>query len=362
MDTLEETSLEDALFPFTCTRPVTGIRMGILTIGEKWERLLPGGKPPGLPDNIVPDTTLAARIREELAATESEVSGAQLSGQGMAPEGSLLSDAAIARILTHAQQLQHPWHIFQLNDSALRDDFELLTKGRRSAPIPSTVQAISPESIFIEEGAIINYSILNASTGPIYIGRNTEIMEGSTIRGPFALCEGAVVKMGARVYGATTIGPYSTIGGEVKNSVIFGYSNKGHDGYLGDSVIGEWCNLGAGTSNSNLKNNAGEVNVWNPAAGKFIGAGLKCGLLIGDYSRSAINTSFNTGTVVGVCCNVYGEGLTPKYIPHFSWGQDGGTKYELKTALRDIGNWKKLKNQSLTDAEIQTLKHIFDKS
>jgi UDP-N-acetylglucosamine diphosphorylase/glucosamine-1-phosphate N-acetyltransferase len=366
MDMPEETSFEDGLFPFTCTRPATGIRMGILTLGEKWEGLLPGGKPPGLPDNIVPDAALAARILEEQAAAVSEISGSQPSGQGIAP-GGLLSAAAITRILAHAQRLQYPWHIFQLNDLALRSDFELLTKGRRSAPIPSTVQAISPESIFIEEGATIHYSILNASAGPIYIGRNTEIMEGSTIRGPFALCEGAVVKMGARIYGATTIGPYSTVGGEIKNSVIFGYSNKGHDGYLGDSVIGMWCNLGAGTSNSNLKNNAGRVKVWNPAAGKFIGAGLKCGLLIGDYSRAAINTSFNTGTVVGVCCNVFGEGLTPKYIPHFSWGGFGsgnkeGTKYELEKALRDIGNWKKLKNQSLTDAEIQTLKHIFDKS
>ncbi len=391
MDIPEQASFEDGLFPFTCTRPATDIRMGILTLGEKWERLLPGGKPPGLPDNIVPDTTLAARIREELAAAGPENAGAEgpaspgdnasakdlvlpaglLSDQRLpvnaGPAAGNLSTAAITRILAHAQRLTYPWHIFQLNDLALRSDFELLTKGRRSAPIPSTIQAISPESIFIEEGANLHHSILNASTGPIYIGRHTEIMEGSTIRGPFALCEGAVVKMGSRIYGATTIGPYCTVGGEIKNSVLFGYSNKGHDGYLGDSVIGMWCNLGAGVSNSNLKNNAGEVKVWNPAAGKFIRAGLKCGLLLGDYSRAAINTSFNTGTIVGVCCNVFGEGLTPKYIPHFSWGGFGpgtkeATKYELEKALRDIGNWKKLKNQSLTDAEIQTLKHIFDKS
>jgi UDP-N-acetylglucosamine diphosphorylase/glucosamine-1-phosphate N-acetyltransferase len=336
----------DTLFPFTCTRPVTSIRLGILTLGEKWQRLLPGGKPPDLPDNIVPNAALAERILQEQAAAH-------------------LPPAAITRILPHAQQLQYPWHIFQLNDKALRDDFELLTKGRQSAPIPSTVQVISPEAVFIEEGATISHSILNASTGPIYIGRNTEIMEGSLIRGPFALCEGAIVKMGTKIYGATTIGPYSTVGGEIKNSVLFGYTNKGHDGYLGDSVIGEWCNLGAGTSNSNLKNNAGEVKVWSPAAssaGQFISAGLKCGLLMGDYSRAAINTSFNTGTVVGVCCNVFGEGLTPKYIPHFNWGQQEGTKYTFEKALRDIGNWKKLKNQSLTDAEIQTLKHIFGKS
>ncbi len=336
----------DTLFPFTSTRPVSAIRLGILTLGEKWDRLLPGGKPQGLPSTIVPNRALAEQIRQEQAAPA-------------------LSPAAISRILPQAQQLVYPWQIFQLNDSALRDDFELLTKGRQSAPIPPSVQVISPESIFIEEGATITHSILNASTGPIYIGRNATIMEGSLIRGPFALCEGAVVKMGTRIYGATTIGPYSTAGGEIKNSVIFGYSNKGHDGYLGDSVIGEWCNLGAGTSNSNLKNNAGDVKVWSPAdnpAGQFISAGLKCGLLMGDYSRAAINTSFNTGTVVGVCCNVFGEGLTPKYIPHFSWGGPQGPKYVFEKALRDIDNWKKLKNQSLTDAEIQTLKHIFGKS
>ncbi|HWK08309.1 MAG TPA: putative sugar nucleotidyl transferase [Puia sp.] len=347
----------DTLFPFTCTRPVSAIRLGILTIGEKWDRLLPGGKPQGLPDNIVPNRALAERIRQEQGT-------ANHPGLTSYPD---LSAAAINRRLPQAQHLQYPWQLFQLNDGAIRDDFELLTKGRKSAPIPPSVQVISPESIFIEEGASIHYSILNASTGPIYIGRKATIMEGSLIRGPFALCEGAVVKMGTKIYGATTIGPYSTAGGEIKNSILFGHSNKGHDGYLGDSVIGEWCNLGAGTSNSNLKNNAADVKVWSPGpfeSGQFISAGLKCGLLMGDYSRAAINTSFNTGTVVGVCCNVFGEGLTPKYIPHFSWGfchtEPQGPKYAFEKALRDIDNWKKLKNQSLTDAEIQTLKHIFE--
>jgi UDP-N-acetylglucosamine diphosphorylase / glucose-1-phosphate thymidylyltransferase / UDP-N-acetylgalactosamine diphosphorylase / glucosamine-1-phosphate N-acetyltransferase / galactosamine-1-phosphate N-acetyltransferase len=185
------------------------------------------------------------------------------------------------------------------------------------------------------------------------------VMEGSTIRGPFALCEGAVVKMGTRIYGATTIGPFSIVGGEIKNCVIFGHSNKGHDGYLGDAVIGEWCNLGAGTSNSNLKNTGTPVKVWNPAAATYFYAGTKCGLLMGDYSRSAINTSFNTGTVVGVCANVFGCGLTPNYIPGFSWGYDPPLVYQLDKALRDISNWKKFKNQSLTDQEISKLSSIF---
>jgi UDP-N-acetylglucosamine diphosphorylase/glucosamine-1-phosphate N-acetyltransferase len=183
-------------------------------------------------------------------------------------------------------------------------------------------------------------------------------MEGSLIRGPFALGQGGCVKMGARIYGATSAGPYSILAGEVKNSVIFGYSNKAHDGYMGDSVIGEWCNWGAGTTNSNLKNNAGTVRVWTP--GGEIEAGLKCGVLMGDYSRASINTAINTGTVVGVCCHVSGAGLTPKYIPNFSWGSEGVKRYEWEKALQDIAGWKKLKNESLTDEEKSILKYIFD--
>jgi UDP-N-acetylglucosamine diphosphorylase/glucosamine-1-phosphate N-acetyltransferase len=206
----------------------------------------------------------------------------------------------------------------------------------------------------------VEHCFLNASAGPIYIGKNAEIMEGSMIRGPFALCEGSLVKMGSKIYGATTVGPYSIVGGEIKNSVIFGYSNKAHDGYLGDAVIAEWCNLGAGTSNSNLKNNASTVKVWNASENKYIPAGLKCGLLMGDYSRSSINTSFNTGTVVGVCCNVFGHGLTPTYIPSFTWGYESSCRYSLDKALRDIQNWKKLKNQILTEEEIKKLNSIFE--
>jgi UDP-N-acetylglucosamine diphosphorylase / glucose-1-phosphate thymidylyltransferase / UDP-N-acetylgalactosamine diphosphorylase / glucosamine-1-phosphate N-acetyltransferase / galactosamine-1-phosphate N-acetyltransferase len=326
---LDEASFSADLFPFTVTRSVADIRIGILTLREKWE----------------------------------------LAGS---PDSKGAANSTAAGILSLAQRIKYPWDIFRLNGEAISADFEALTDGRRSLPIPPTVQAISPDNIFIEEGASIQHCILNASTGPIYIGRNAEIMEGATIRGPFALCHGATVKMGAKIYGATTIGPHSIVGGEIKNSVIFGYSNKGHDGYLGDSVIGEWCNLGAGTSNSNLRNNAGEVKVWNERTKQFIPAGHKCGLLMGDYSRSSINTSFNTGTVVGVCCSIIAGPLTSKYIPSFSWGQidrSGSVrqetsfgKYEFDLAIRDIGNWKKLKGQSLTEQEIQTLRAVFEKS
>ncbi|MBS1974894.1 MAG: glucose-1-phosphate thymidylyltransferase, partial [Bacteroidetes bacterium] len=198
--------------------------------------------------------------------------------------------------------LQHPWQIFQLTDQALRDDFYFLTQNRESAKLPAINKTISPENIFIEEGAKVGYATLNASTGPIYISKNAEIMEGAMIRGPFFLGEESVVKMGSTIYGATSVGKKCTVGGEIKNAVFFDYSNKAHAGYLGDSVIGSWCNIGAGTSNSNLKNTASDVRAWSEKDKQYVSAGVKCGLLMGDYSRCAINTSFNTGTVTGVCC------------------------------------------------------------
>jgi UDP-N-acetylglucosamine diphosphorylase/glucosamine-1-phosphate N-acetyltransferase len=183
-------------------------------------------------------------------------------------------------------------------------------------------------------------------------------MEGCMIRGPFAIGQDSVLKMGSKVYGAVSIGPGCAVAGEIKNSVIFGFSNKAHDGYLGDSVIGEWCNLGAGSSNSNLKNNASEIRIWTPK-GEMV-AGTKCGVLMGDYSRSAINTAFNTGTVIGASCNIVGAGLTPKYLPSFSWGNDGIDRYEFNKAISDIENWKKLKGKTLSVNEKTILKYIFE--
>jgi UDP-N-acetylglucosamine diphosphorylase/glucosamine-1-phosphate N-acetyltransferase len=345
---LEEVSCIDDLLPFTSTRSVLDIRMGIFTFREKWALMLGEdsfvlGDGPALPANVLPTLTLAAAFYDE-----------QLEGA--------LDQEAIDRILVGARIIRYPWHIFQHNAEALIEDFHIIKARATSQPIPSSVQAICPEKIFIEEGARLRHCLLNASTGPIYIGRNAEIMEGSLIRGPFACCEGATVKMGSKIYGATTLGPYSVAGGEIKNTVFFGYSNKGHDGYLGDAVIGEWCNIGAGASASNLKNNAGEITVYRPATKTYISAGQKCGLLMGDYSRAAINTNFHTGTVAGVCCNIFGPGAPPKYIPDFSWGVENPTRYEWDKVLRDIASWKKLKNQSLTNAEILALKHIFEQS
>jgi UDP-N-acetylglucosamine diphosphorylase/glucosamine-1-phosphate N-acetyltransferase len=347
---LDDHPYSASLFPFAETRSVADIRIGILTIREKWARVLGHSisttSEPGIsqlsavhrlvPANIVPSSKW---IKDYVA-------------------GKMTLDELTDPSMTTA--LLHPWHIFQHNALAIRNDFELVTEGRVSAPVPASVGVINEADIFIEDGAILNHCTLNASSGPVYIGSNTEIMEGANIRGPFALCEGSVVKMGAKIYGATTIGPNSVVGGELKNVVIFGHSNKAHDGYLGDAVLGEWCNLGAGTSASNVKNNAGSVKVWNNAAGGFSAAGNKCGLMMGDYSRAAINTSFNTGTVVGICANIFSSGLVPTFVPSFTWGSAGVGSYSFDKALEHIGNWKKFKNQELTNTEIQRLKHIFD--
>ncbi|MFT3678795.1 MAG: putative sugar nucleotidyl transferase [Ferruginibacter sp.] len=327
----DDAGVKDSLYPFTVTRNAADIRIGILTIREKWQYLF-SNRFAGLPKEAV---VLPANIIPTKNTASSILSGAE--------------DMSEKRITV-------PWDIFQLNDWALREDFDMITSGRQSQAISSTNSITCAENIFLEEGAKMEHCIINASTGPVYIGKNAEVMEGTVIRGPFALCEAAVLKLGTKVYGATTIGPYCAAGGEIKNSILFAYSNKAHDGYLGDSVLGEWCNLGAGTTNSNLKNTAGPVKVWNKAKKDFVPAGLKCGLLMGDYSRAAINTSFNTGTVVGVSCNIFGEGFPQKLVPDFTWGNE---KYIFDKALQDISNWKKLKGHTLSENEIEILKSLY---
>ncbi len=342
---LSDVEVRDNLFPFTLTRSAADIRVGILTIREKWNLFL--GREISIINEKLPDQEIATVISANIIPSPSFVHSVQKDD----PDWNLV------------KVIQYPWHIFLWNDWAIREDFAYLTAERKSIAIPSSVQTIHPQNIFIEEGAKLSHCIINAEHGPVYIGRNAEVMEGAIIRGPVALCEGSVAKMGARIYGATTVGPYSVVGGEVKNSVIFGYSNKAHDGYLGDSVIGEWCNLGAGTSNSNIKNTAGEIKIWNETSKEFVNTGIrKCGVIMGDYSRTAINTSINTGTLVGVSANIFGEGLTPGFIPSFSWGSDGVMKYDLTKAINDIGNWKKLKGCSLNESEKTQLKLIFEQN
>ena len=328
------------LLPFTLTRSAADIRIGILTIREKWERLsgsaitiinLPEDKsnnaPYSIPANLIPDTSPAS-----------------------------------AKDILHSdhRRLQHPWQIVEYNDWAIRQDFRLLTENRISQQVPETVIITNPGQVFIEEGARLEHCYINASEGPVYIGKDALIMDGAMLRGPVSIGEGAVVKMGASIYGASTIGPHCIVGGEIKNSILFAYSNKAHHGYLGDSVIGEWCNLGAGTSCSNLKNTGGKINVWDMHRNTFKAAGNKCGLLMGDYSKSAINTSFNSGTVTGICANIFDSAaLTPKFIANFSWGIHTGQQYLLEKAISEIETWMKFKNRTLTSAQKMLIENLY---
>ncbi len=333
---LDESKSREQLFPFTQTRHVADIRVGILTIREKWEMIT--GEPVSAREqgavvinaNIIPTRETAENIL-----------------QAAKDKTPLLETEEI-------KMLHYPWQIFEHNDWALRKDFRLITAGRQSGPLDESNHCTGND-IFLEESAIVKHCFLNASKGPIYIGKNAEIMEGTMIRGPFSAGENTVVKMGAKIYGATTLGPSCVAGGEIKNAVLFGYTNKAHDGYLGDSVIGEWCNIGAGTSNSNVKNTGGIVKYIIDQGLSSISAGNKAGLLMGDYSRVAINTSFNTGSIVGVCCNIFGA-APGKYVNNFSWGNE---RYIFEKALSDISAWKKMKGHVLTGSEIKLLEKLY---
>ena len=340
------------LLPLTYTRPVADLRVGILTIREKWEKRM------GIESSSLTQNYLSNKYSVELTDDNLLINGSIFPNNELVNsvlslelneklvEGNVVVAARINRenveniitnSLTVAQldvvkklcdypfdKLNHLWDIFKKNSTELESDFELLTKGRQSATISKTNQILG-DAIFIEEGAKVECAILNSSTGSIYIGKNAEVMEGSIVRGPFALCNNSTLKLGTKIYGATTIGPYSKVGGEVNNSVILGYSNKGHDGFMGNSVIGEWCNLGADTNTSNLKNNYGNVSVWNYPKAKMVDTEQQfIGLVMGDHSKSGINTMFNTGTVVGVCSNVFGGDFPQQFIPSFSWGGANG--------------------------------------
>jgi UDP-N-acetylglucosamine diphosphorylase/glucosamine-1-phosphate N-acetyltransferase len=383
----EEFCQPENLFPFTLTRQIQDIRIGILTIREKWEEWL------GMPSfdkkeedykdldmaieiddlgekdlvylihgNILPTTKLVKQVKklkagEFISVPEKEGIVYCISKKEVLEANKIKVRKAV-EFTGEFREIKFPWDIVQQNRWAIQQDVELLSQKRPFQKISSTNKITKASDIFIEKGASVEHCFLNASEGPIYIGKDALVMEGSMLRGPIAVGENAVIKMGSKIYGASTIGPNCTAGGEIKNSVFFGYSNKAHDGYIGDSVIGEWCNMGAGTSNSNIKNNASPVTIWTPNGAMNVG--LKCGMIMGDYSRTAINTSINTGTVIGVCCNVFGNGLTPKYIASFSWGSDGVERYQYEKALQDIENWKQLKQQSLSQNETIILRHVFD--
>ncbi|MGB5498567.1 MAG: putative sugar nucleotidyl transferase, partial [Maribacter sp.] len=259
-------------------------------------------------------------------------------------------------------RIKNTWDIFSKNAEALQADFDYLTEGRESAPISKTNSLVNPKNIFLEEGASVEYSILNATEGPIYLGKDSEIWEGSLIRGAFALCNNAVVKMGAKMYGATTVGPFGKVCGEISNSVIFGYTSKGHEGYLGNAVLGEWCNIGADSNNSNLKNNYAKVRLWNYASEKFEQTGLQfCGLMMGDHSKTAINTMFNTGTVIGVNANIYVPGFPRNFIPSFSWGGASGfSTYQPQKAFEAAKVMMARRGVEFDEKEAKILNHVFE--
>ncbi len=386
---LFDSAERDHLLPFTHTRPVADIRCGILTMRERWEHLL------GATTGTLTQGYMQACYVQPLTETESiYINGAVMgndpiakqisslgSNESLTKDGTIIA-ARIPGLYGNADdlnkdisntkgveydgelvQLKNIWDIFSFNETAIKNDWQLVTHNRKSAPIPEGVMVNGKENLFIEDGAVINAgTIINAKTGYVYVGKYAEILEGSLLRGPVAVCEHAVIKMGAKIYGATTIGPGCKVGGEINNVVFFANSNKSHDGYLGNAVIGEWCNLGADTNCSNLKNNYDVVKVWHEASQKDVNTGLTfCGLLMGDHSKCGINTMFNTGTVVGVSCNIYGGGFPDKYIPSFSWGgSDGFITYRFEKAMETANKMMGRRNKQLSSAETAMYQHLFD--
>ena len=377
-------TVRNALLPFTFTRPVADILVGILTIREKWENYL-GTTTTTVTEEYLTEKYPMVEMEQNVMINASFLPNPVLVEmiQNLNPnEAIILDEEIIAFYTTDTQEeinfdeyelidfegdflrIENTWDIFSKNDAAIREDFDFITEDRTSQPIPKSVNVISPENIFIEEGAKLEFVTLNASTGPIYIGKNAEIMEGSVIRGPFALCESGRVKLGSKVYGATTVGPHSVIGGEVNNSVLFGYSNKGHDGFLGNSVLGEWCNIGADSNNSNLKNNYEEVRLWSYETEGFAKTGLQfCGLMMGDHSKCGINTMFNTGTVIGVSTNIFGAGFPRNFVPSFSWGGAAGfSTYLTSKAFQTAKNVMARRNVEFSEEDAKILEYVFQET
>jgi UDP-N-acetylglucosamine diphosphorylase/glucosamine-1-phosphate N-acetyltransferase len=376
---LFDSDIRNSLLPFTFTKPVADLRIGILTIREKWEHYL-GFTTSTITEGYLEEKYPMVEMEENILINASFCPSKKLVKKIKnlsKNEAIFKGDDVLAFYTSDFQEevdfetytqiefedellrIKNTWDIFSVNDKAIQQDFELLTKDRTSQSIPKTVQAINPERIFIEDGAKITFAFLNASSGPIYIGKDAEIMEGCVVRGPLAMCEHSTLKMGAKIYGATTLGPHCKVGGEVNNSVLMGYSNKGHDGFLGNSVLGEWCNLGAGTSNSNVKNTGGPISVWDESSNANRYVGNKMGVCMGDYVKTAINTSITTGATIGVGANVFCAGLTPNFIPHFCWGIDH-TTYQIDKLIEDTANWKAFKNEAFSDMEKQLIRVIFE--
>ncbi|MBN2173061.1 MAG: glucose-1-phosphate thymidylyltransferase [Bacteroidales bacterium] len=374
------------LLPLTFMRPTADIRIGILTIREKWNKLLKtetssltetylSAKYPIVKEDqnilingtVCPTEKLVKEINSlkpnQALVTDDSIIALHVLAEDLDESGEM-DISGIEEIETKCDfiKISETWEIFKLNGEALINDFKLITKNRKSEKLSNTNRVIGEENIFIEKGAKVEFAILNASTGPIYIGKDAEIMENAVIRGPFAMGEHAVVKMAAKIYGPTTIGPFCKIGGEVNNSVFFGYSNKAHDGFIGNSVIAEWCNLGADTNNSNLKNSYDNIKLWSYTQQTFVDTGLQfCGMIMGDHSKSSINTMFNTGTVVGVNVNVFGHGFHRNFIPSFSWGGVSGFKnFDIRKAISIAEAMYARRGKTFDEVEKELLINVFD--
>ncbi|MBN1119256.1 MAG: GlmU family protein [Bacteroidales bacterium] len=377
----DKTVWED-LLPLTFTRSAADLRIGITTLREKWETFFPS-------TGILTEEYLAGKYSYSQSEDSLYINVAVIPnddlveaisnlqfGQLIAKNGFIIAfrknefttditafQSSIEYNL-EIKAVKNTWDIFELNDFAIRSDFPQIIQHKKSASISTTNRVLGEDNIFIEEGAKLEFATINASEGPVYIGKNAEVMEGALIRGPLALCEHACIKMGAKIYGATTIGPWCKVAGEIHNSVLTGYSNKGHDGFLGNAVLGEWCNIGADSNNSNLKNNYDLVKLWAYKEGRFVSTGLQfCGLIMGDHSKCGINTMFNTGTVVGVSANIYGSGFPRNFIPSFSWGGALGFKtYNLDKAIETAKIVYSRRKLELSASEINILQEVFDRT
>lgn len=381
----DENAVRTNLLPLTFLRPVADIRVGILTIREKWEKRLKATtstltenylsvKYPMIKSeenvlingSVCPTDEIIQAVKNikpnQTIVYHDTIIALHVTDEDLDGLGDNSADGIEEVSINEAPlKINNSWDIFARNDQAIADDFLLLTKGRKSqAPGPGNT--IIGSNLFIEKGARMESVTINTNTGPVYIGKDTEIMEGAVIRGPFALCDHAEIKMAAKIYGATTVGPYCRVGGEVNNSVLFGYSNKAHDGFLGHSVIAEWCNLGADTNTSNLKNTYDSVRLWHYGKQTFVNTNLQfCGLIMGDHSKCAINTMFNTGTVVGVNANVFGAGFQRNFIASFTWGGTGGyTNYSIKKAMEVAEIVFRRRHKTFDDTEKDLLTNVYN--
>jgi len=380
----DDPGLRSNLLPLTFTRPVADIRIGILTIAEKWERYF-NNKPSYSTQNY-----LSKKFQKKITSDNLWINGAACPDEKLVAAiknlksgDAIYKNSRVVAVRTDDDELpevisgkaseygdeivliDQPWKIFQNNGNQIRADYKLITANRKSASIkdPHT-RTYNEGNIFLEEGVVLHAAILNAENGPIYLGKNSQVQEGAIIRGPFALCEESIINMGGKMRADTTVGPFCKIGGEVSNSILFGYSNKAHDGFLGNSVLGEWCNLGADTNTSNLKNNYDNVKLWSYAKNNFVDIGQpNCGLIMGDHSKSGINTMFNTGTVVGVSSNIFGGSYPRNFVPSFQWGGASGlVTYQFDKAMETAERMMARRNIVLDEIEKEILKNVFEQT